>query len=632
MKQTKRKTGLLRLIEIAGTKKWWLFGSMALAVLSAVAQFVPYVAVYRILTELALHADDTTMINRDFIWRWGFISLGGICAFGALIYISMMLSHIAAFNILYELRVALAAKLARLPMGYFSKRASGDLKKVMAEDVERVELFVAHHIPDVTTAVVFPLLTLVYLFSIDWRPALVILLVYTAAILIQSLMFYSPRSKAEYDSYLSSLGRMNASIVEYVRGIQVVKIFSRSVEPFERLRGDILSFRDFAVNLARRFAFSYTGFLTMLSSTILFLTPVIVFLLLRAPSYSAFVPTALLFLIFGGGMFFPLLKLMNIGGLLKQNSIGVSLIDDILHKPEIAEPEAPRQPAGSSVEFRDVTFAYNEETVLKGISFLAKPGSITALVGPSGAGKTTVGMLTARFWDVNSGEILIGGVPIRHIGTEKLMRHVAFVFQETMLLFDTIEENIRMGNDTASRDEVIGAAKAAQCHEFIVKLEKGYDTLVGEGGTYLSGGEQQRITLARAILKNAPIVVLDEATAFADPENEGKILSSLAHLIRGKTVLIIAHRLSTITGADQILVMDEGIIAERGRHEELLSLEGLYAKMWRIYTQSRRWVLQSRSSAERPAPSLAGRKSSDALLGQVHAFADGVLPEASPAD
>ncbi|HAY21214.1 MAG TPA: ABC transporter ATP-binding protein [Desulfobacterales bacterium] len=593
MKQTKRKSGLPRLLEIAGAKKWWLIGSMALAVLSAFALFTPYVAVYRILTELALHADAPAVINRDFIWRWGFISLGGVCAFGVLFYISNMLSHIAAFNILYELRVALAGKLARLPLGYFDKRASGDIKKVMSEDVERVELFVAHHIPDATTAVVFPLIILGFLFAVDWRPSLVILLVFLGAVLIQSSIYYGPRSKAVYENYLKSLGRMNASIVEYVRGIQVVKIFSRSVEPFERLRGAILSYRDYALNITRKFALTYTGFLTMLSSTILFLTPVIIFLLLKAPSYSAFMPTAFLFLIFGGGMFFPLLKLMHIGGLLKQNSIGVGLIDDILHKQEMTEPEDPRQPAGASVEFRNVTFAYDEETVLKGISFLAEPGSITALVGPSGAGKTTVGLLTARFWDVNSGEILIGGVPIRQIRTEELMRLVAFVFQDNMLFFDTIEENIRMGNDTASREEVMEAARAAQCHEFIEQLEKGYDTLVGEGGTYLSGGEQQRLALARAILKNAPIVVLDEATAFADPENEGKILASFSRLIRGKTVLVIAHRLSTITGADRILVIDAGIIAEQGRHEELLSLEGLYARMWRTYTQSRQWVLGS---------------------------------------
>jgi ATP-binding cassette subfamily B protein len=241
-----------------------------------------------------------------------------------------------------------------------------------------------------------------------------------------------------------------------------------------------------------------------------------------------------------------------------------------------------------------VTFAYDTHPVLKNLSFTARAGTVTALVGPSGAGKTTVGMLTVRFWDTSSGEIRIGGVPIKEIRTTDLMRHVAFVFQDNMLFFDTIEENIRMGNTSASFEDVVNAARAAQCHEFILKMEKGYDTLVGEGGTYLSGGEQQRISLARAILKDAPIIVLDEATAYADPENEGKILDSFSRLIQGKTVLVIAHRLSTITNADQILVIDGGTLAEQGGHEELLALNGLYSRMWQTYTRSREWVLTSK--------------------------------------
>jgi ATP-binding cassette, subfamily B, bacterial IrtA/YbtP len=290
-----------------------------------------------------------------------------------------------------------------------------------------------------------------------------------------------------------------------------------------------------------------------------------------------------------------LLKLMYMSGFLNQNTLGVALIDDILDKPEIDEPTIPTRPEGESVEFRDVTFAYDEKPVLKNISFAAHAGSVTALVGPSGAGKTTVGMLTARFWDVNAGEILIGGVPIKNIPTNDLMNHVAFVFQDNMLFFDTIEENIRMGNHMASFEDVVEAARAAQCHGFIKSLGNGYQTLVGEGGTYLSGGEQQRIALARAILKNTPVVVLDEATAYADPENEGRILSAFARLIAGKTVLVIAHRLSTITNADQILVVDDGIIAEKGRHADLVARDGLYRRMWNTYTRSREWVLTSRN-------------------------------------
>ncbi|WP_031386395.1 ABC transporter ATP-binding protein [Desulfonatronum thiodismutans] len=602
MKQEKRKTGLLRLIELSGTKKWWLLGSMLLSVLASVALFVPYVAAYHILTELAAHAADPSGIDAGFIRHWGYVSLGAILLFGVLFFCSGMLSHIAAFNILYELRLALARKLARLPMGFFTKRSSGDIKKVMAEDVERIELFVAHHIPDVTSAVVFPALILGYLLVADWRLALVVLAVFLAAVLLQVAMVWSPKMKVQYEAYHASLGRMNGSIVEYVRGIQVVKVFGRSMEGFERLQRDILAFRDDTIAMARKFAPTYTGFLTLLSSTVLFLIPASVALLVAAPSYPVYAPTVFLFLILGGGVFFPLLKLLYMGSLLKQNAMGVELIDEILNKPEIIEPVEPRRPVtdhtADGVVFEDVTFAYGADPVLKQVSFEARPGAVTALVGPSGAGKSTIAMLTARFWDVSGGEIRIGGVPIQRIGTSELMRHVSFVFQDNMLFFDTIEENIRMGDATSGFETVREAARAAQCHEFIEKLPQGYQTLVGEGGTYLSGGEQQRISLARAILKDAPVVILDEATAYADPENEGKILASFARLIKGKTVLVIAHRLSTITNADQILVVDGGRVVERGRHEALLEQGGLYSRMWQTYTMSREWVLASRGSGE----------------------------------
>nr|WP_320114424.1 ABC transporter ATP-binding protein [uncultured Desulfuromonas sp.] len=594
----KRKTGLARLIEISGSKKWWLISSMLLSVCFSLAQFVPYVAAYNILTELAAHARQPQMIDGDFIRNWGLASLGAVLLSGLLLYISLMLSHIAAFTILYELRMALARKLARLPMGFFSQKTSGYLKKVMSEDVERIELFVAHHIPDITSAVVFPLLLLIYLFSVDWRPALVVCAVFVAAIGLQGLMLLTSRMRGGYEEYQSALGRMNGSIVEYVRGIQVVKVFGRSVAGFERLKSDILGFRDCSVAMTRSFAPAYTGYLTLLSSTFLFLIPTAVFFLTRAPSYPAYLPTVFLFLILGGGTFFPLQKLLYLGSLFNQNSLGVELIDDILDRAEIEEPEHPRCPVDNGITFDQVTFAYDKAAVLKNISFCAEPGSLTALVGPSGAGKSTIGMLAARFWDVTRGEIRMGGVPIREMGTAELMRHISFVFQDNLLFFDTIEENIRMGNTTAPFADVVAAAKAAHCHTFIEKLDQGYQTLVGEGGIYLSGGEQQRIALARAILKDAPVVILDEATAFADPENESKILASFARLIKGKTVLVIAHRLSTVTNADCILVVDQGTIVEQGRHEELLALNGLYQRMWQTYNRSREWQLTSVANPE----------------------------------
>ena len=590
MAKKTQKTGLIRLIEIAGTKKWWLIGSMILAVTASLAQFVPYIAVYNIMIELARKAANPSLINNSLVWHWAYISLIALAIYGILLYCSNMMSHIAAFNILYEMRVALAKKLVSLPMGFFGKKSSGEIKKVMSEDVERIELFIAHHIPDITTATIFPLLTLAYLFLVDWRLAAVILLVFIAAIVLQSTMINNQRSKKTMKEYHASLAGMNTSIVEYIRGMQVVKIFNRSLDAFDRLKTDIFNFRNFSIRVTKDFSYVYTGFLTILSSTLLFIIPAGVYLLINSASYVEYIPTLLLFLILGAGIFFPLLKLMWMSSLLNQNSAGVDIIDNILNMPEIPEPSSPVKPGNSSVEFINVSFSYDESPVLKNISFRAAPGSVTALVGPSGAGKTTIGMLTARFWDITSGEILIGGVNIKDIGSEMLMNYVSFVFQDNLLFYDTIEENIRMGAK-ATREEVEAAAKAAQCHEFILELEKGYETLVGEGGIYLSGGEQQRIALARAILKDSPVIILDEATAFADPENEAKILESFSNLIKNKTVLVIAHRLSTITNADQILVIDEGIIKEHGVHDELLNLEKLYTKMWNTYSISKNWKL-----------------------------------------
>ena len=321
---------------------------------------------------------------------------------------------------------------------------------------------------------------------------------------------------------------MNASIVEYIRGIQVVKTFTESTNAYRKLNDDIKEYRKFANEVNVQYQPTYVGFLTILSSALLFIIPVAVWLLVRSASYTAFVPVILMFLLFGVTIFFPVLKLLWIGGFLNQNNMGIQKIDDILYMDEIEEPAVPRQPRDASVEFRDVSFAYDSTPVLKAVSFIAHPGTVTALVGPSGAGKSTVAMLAARFWDIQEGEILVGGVPVKEISIPVLMDNVAFVFQDNTLFFDTIEENIRMGNQEATFEEVTRAAEAAQCHTFIEALPDGYQTLVGEGGTYLSGGEAQRIALARAILKDAPIILLDEATAFADPENEGKILDAFS--------------------------------------------------------------------------------------------------------
>lgn len=596
MDTNKRKTGLARLIEIAGTKRRLLIGAMLLAVITAIMQFVPIIAVYNILIELAEHALDPSLIDKAYIWLWSYIALGAFFAFGVLTFASLMLSHIAAFNILYEIRMQLVQKMVRLPLGFFSRRASGELKKIMSDDVERIELFIAHHIPDIVTALLFPLILVSYMFAVDWRLAIVVLAVLAMAFYVMGRMYTGKKIREVSKRYVETLGRMNASIVEYIRGIQVVKTFTESTNAYRKLNDDIKEYRKFANEVNVQYQPTYVGFLTILSSALLFIIPVAVWLLVGSASYATFVPVLLMFLFFGVAVFFPVLKLLWIGSFLNQNNMGVQKIDDILYMDEIEEPDIPRHPKDASVEFRNVSFAYDTTPILKAISFISHPGTITALVGPSGAGKSTVAMLAARFWDVQSGEILIGGVPVKEIPTSVLMDNVAFVFQDNMLFFDTIEENIRMGNKTATFEEVARAACAAQCHEFIESLPNGYQTLVGEGGIYLSGGEAQRIALARAILKDSPIILLDEATAFADPENEGKILAAFSHLIKGKTVLVIAHRLSTITNADRILYVDKGVIAEQGTHEQLLALKGEYARMWETYNRAKRWTIGGKNN------------------------------------
>ncbi|MEQ3043916.1 ABC transporter ATP-binding protein [Odoribacter splanchnicus] len=569
---------------------------MLLAVITAIVQFVPIIAVYNILIELAEHALDPSLIDKAYIWLWSYIALGAFFAFGVLTFASLMLSHIAAFNILYEIRMQLVQKMVRLPLGFFSRRASGELKKIMSDDVERIELFIAHHIPDIVTALLFPLILVSYMFAVDWRLAIVVLAVLAMAFYVMGRMYTGKKIREVSKRYVETLGRMNASIVEYIRGIQVVKTFTESTNAYRKLNDDIKEYRKFANEVNVQYQPTYVGFLTILSSALLFIIPVAVWLLVGSASYATFVPVLLMFLFFGVAVFFPVLKLLWIGSFLNQNNMGVQKIDDILYMDEIEEPDIPRHPKDASVEFRNVSFAYDTTPILKAISFISHPGTITALVGPSGAGKSTVAMLAARFWDVQSGEILIGGVPVKEIPTSVLMDNVAFVFQDNMLFFDTIEENIRMGNKTATFEEVARAACAAQCHEFIESLPNGYQTLVGEGGIYLSGGEAQRIALARAILKDSPIILLDEATAFADPENEGKILAAFSHLIKGKTVLVIAHRLSTITNADRILYVDKGVIAEQGTHEQLLALKGEYARMWETYNRAKRWTIGGKNN------------------------------------
>ncbi len=594
----KQKRGIPRLLEIAGTKGFYLVFGCLLGAVAVIAQMMPYVTIYLLLKELISNIGNFQAIDTAYVWQLGWATLAGLAVYGGLTYAGSMLTHIAAFNILYEIRMALASKLARLPMGFFTTRNSGSIKKILQEDVERIELFVAHHTIDITQAVFLPVVSLIFLFIFDWRLAIGVLVPIPLALVAQFSMYTTAGVKL-YEKWQEKLSAMNGTIVEYVRGMPVVKIFNQSINAFKRFSADVYAYRDLTLYWIKTSSKQFSAFLALLSSSAVFILPIAIFIINRGgfTEYGDFVSTVFLFLYIGMGISVPLYKLMNMSSYMIQMGTGLAGIDDILAATEIPEPEKADVPDGTRIEFKNVSFAYNEDSVLENVSFTAESGTVTALVGPSGGGKTTIANLTGRFWDIQNGEILIGGVNIKDMSTETLNSTVSTVFQDVFLFFDTIEENIRMGNDSASFDDVVRAAKAAQIHDFIESLPQGYRTLIGEGGTYLSGGEQQRVSLARAILKDAPIVILDEATAYADPENEARIQEALSEVLEGKTVLIIAHRLYTITDVDQIIVVNNGQIEERGTHKQLLEKGGLYLDMWDIHTKARGWNLDRTEGA-----------------------------------
>ncbi|MEK4060920.1 MULTISPECIES: ABC transporter ATP-binding protein [Paenibacillus] len=594
MKGNSEALGLLK--TVAG-KKGLLVTASIFTTLSSLLQVVPFAAVYRIIEELLLHARDIGGINKNLIVQCGIIALLSLLGSLITLYIGGMCSHIAAFNILYELRVRLSDHVAKVPMGYHTRTATGELKKIIETSVEKIEKFIAHQLPDLVTAVIVPLLLLGYLFWLDWVMALVLLLPIGAGFWLQARVFGSEGGQKAYREFQYAVEEMNATGVEYVRGMPAVKVFGIAADSFLTFRDAVTRYRDISLRITNLCKISYSLFFVIIGSLFVFAVPAGILLASGEAGSQSFAVTMILFLLISPSLSAPLLKLLYLGGGMREIVEGNKRIEAVFAEKPVSEPESPRLPSGYDIAFEDVSFAYepedsmNYKQILSGISFTARAGEMTALVGPSGGGKSTIASLLLRFWDVQQGRIIIGGVPVQEMGTEKLMDTVSFVFQDVHLFYDTIEENIRMGNTRATKEEVIAAAQTACCHEFIGRLESGYDTRIGEGGTYLSGGEAQRVAIARALLKNAPILVLDEATAYADAENERKIQRGLAELVKGKTVLIIAHRLSTIQGAEQILVVKQGQITERGTHEELRAHKGLYEQMWQSHIAAAKWRL-----------------------------------------
>ncbi len=582
MKKQKRKKGIARLLEIAGRRKGTLFLSGILALLHTLLSLVPYILVFYIIVQLTQNE-----VNFELAKTYIVYAVIAVIVSMLVFFLSGILSHIAAYNILFELRRYVVDAIGKLPMGYLSERNSGALKKVLSDDVERIENFVAHQIPDFVKGVALPIVTVVYLFSQNWQLAAVSCVPLLVLAVLMPIM-YSGRNKVLIQRYHQSLEEMNAGIVEYVRAMPVMKIFGQSAETFSRYGNKVKSFHEFLQAWIKSSTPPFAIFMSFTSNALL---PVLALGLYLYFHNGVTLATLLLFLILGTGYIKPLFALSNMGMQISIINRGVEQIDALLSEPALPEFGQFKNPLNYDIQFRDVSFAYQQhDLVLNQISFEVKAHSITALVGPSGAGKSTIGQLLARFWDVNEGSITIGGIELKAFPNEQLMSMVSFVFQDSFMFQQSIFENIRMGMPK-TKEEVIKAAKVAQIHELIMSLPNGYETLFGQHGIHLSGGEQQRFQLARAILKDAPILILDEATAFSDPENEFKIQQAFSQLIKHKTVLVIAHRLSTVVNADQILVFDKGMVAGKGTHQQLLTSTPLYSRMWDAHTRAKDFVI-----------------------------------------
>ena len=620
-KREQKKQGVARLLEVAGQRTGTLILSSLLAIAGAILSLVPFIIIYLITVRLL----DPSFGAQDYgyIWRLAWFVLAAVVVRFVVMYISNILSHVAAYDILYGLRRNISQHLGRLPMGYFTQRSSGELKKVIVDDVEQIESFIAHHIPDLVSGLTAALVTIIYLFTVDWRLALAALAPLPLAAVAQGVAMSGAMGAGGYlEKFNDALEQMNNVVVEYVRGMPVVKVFQQTMRSFQRFKDSVYAYRDFMLAWSKKGAAPAAVFIVLVTASLYFILPVGVWLYLRG---TLALPDLLLFLILGVGYAEPLLKAMNLFAVMARSMEGIKRIDRIMSAAPIPLPSHPQTPGHYDVEFRHVSFSYgssspvlslalseaevtvegpvlsrveglttgSEKQVLEDVNFVAREGTVTGLVGPSGAGKSTIAHLIPRFWDVGEGEILIGGVNVEDIPLDDLMDIVGFVFQDVYMYSDTVFENIRMGMEGVNQAQIIAAARAAQAHEFIEQLPQGYQTVIGEGGKFhLSGGERQRISIARVILKDAPVIILDEATVFADAENEARIQSAFSQLMQDKTVIVIAHRLSTITDADQIIVVDEGQIVGQDTHAGLLKSRGLYQKMWAAHTAARDWTFR----------------------------------------
>ena len=572
-----------------GKRKVLLPAAMLLSALSALAGMLPYILIWLIVRELLEYGEITSSGN---VVTYAWWAAGMAVASIVLYFAALMSSHLAAFRVESNLRKEAMRQIVRMPLGFFDINTSGRIRKIIDDNAGVTHSFLAHQLPDLAATFLVPLVAVILIFMFDWILGLACIVPVIIAMLVMGFMM-NAEGRQFMKSYMTSLEEMNTEAVEYVRGIPVVKVFQQTIYSFKNFHRCIMNYNKMVFGYTRMWEKPMSLYTVIINGFVFFLAPLAILLIGYSGNYASVLLNFFLFVLITPVFSQSIMKSMYLNQALGQASEAIGRLENLVayeHLTVVAHPQPVKE---FSIQFEKVSFSYpgaNQKAV-DDISFTITQGRTVALVGASGGGKTTIARLGPRFWEATEGKVLIGGINVREIAPEELMKHISFVFQNTKLFKTSLLENIKYGNPNATMEEVERAVDMAQCREIINKLPLGLNTKIGTEGTYLSGGEQQRIVLARAILKNAPIIVLDEATAFADPENEHLIQQALKELTKGKTVLMIAHRLSSITDADNILVIDKGKIAEQGTHAKLLEKQGIYYNMWNEYQQSVRWTI-----------------------------------------
>ena len=582
----KKQSDLSRLMGYAGNYRYFTYASWVLSAVSALVALVPFVYIWKILRDVLNAAPDYAQAVNIPHYGWMAV-LFAVLAY--LIYIAaLMCSHLSAFRVATNLRLEVSEHLATLPMGFTETFGSGKLRKIIHESTGAAETFLAHQLPDKYNAMATPIGLLVLLLVFDWRLGLLSLVPVALGFVIMSAMT-GRRMADKMRQYGNALESMSNEAVEYVRGIPVVKTFGQSVFSFKKFKATIDEYEKWVIAYTKELRMPMMLYTAAINGVFAFLI-VGGLLFTRNGVTSEFLLNLLFYIIITPVISLTLTRIMY----MSENELVVAdalaRVDSVLDAEPVPENDHPRHPKDASVSLKDVHFSYDGKTdVIKGVSLKIQPGQMVAFVGPSGGGKSTLANLICRFFDVQSGSVRVGGADVRDIPKEELMDTISFVFQNSRLLKGSILDNVRLGRAQATEAEVLAALKAAQCMDIVEKFPEGIHTVIGTKGVYLSGGEQQRIAIARAMLKNAPILLLDEATAFADPDNEAKVQAAFAQLAKGKTVLMIAHRLSTVANADCIYVVRDGQIAESGTKDALCAQNGLFARMWQEYQASVQW-------------------------------------------